>query len=69
MNIALLLNIIELSLSVIKSQTSSNVADKIDEATAIGRIVLAGRQAYQDQVGQPLDESLIKPAPPLSPTV
>lgn len=67
MKVALLLNIIELATGVIKSQTSSNVADKIDEATAIGRIVLAGRQAYLDQVGQPLDESLIKPQPPLTP--
>lgn len=66
MKVALLLNIIELATGVIKSQTSSNVADKIDEATAIGRIVLAGRQAYLDQVGQPLDESLIKPQPPLA---
>jgi len=65
MNPTLLLTIIELAASVIKSQTSTNVADKIDEATAIGRIVLAGRQAYQEQVGQPLDESLIKPEPPL----
>ena len=65
MNPALLLEIIQLAAAVIKSQTSANVADKIDEATAIGRIVLAGRQAYQDQVGQPLDESLIKPEPPL----
>lgn len=61
MNPLLILKIAELALSIIKSQTSSNVADKIDEATALGRIVLAGRQAYQDQVGMPLDESLIKP--------
>jgi hypothetical protein len=66
MNPQLLLSIIELAVSVIKSQTSTNVADKIDEATAIGRIVLAGRQAYQNQVGKPLDESLIKPEPPLT---
>lgn len=61
MNPLLILKIAELALSIIKSQTSPNVADKIDEATAIGRIVLAGRQAYQDQMGMPLDESLIKP--------
>ena len=66
MNLALILQIIELATGIIKSQTSQNVADKIDEATAIGRIVLAGRQAYQDQVGQPLDESLIKPEDPLT---
>lgn len=66
MNLALLLEIIQLAAGVIKSQTSDNVDDKIDEATAIGRIILAGRQAYQNQVGQPLDESLIKPEAPLS---
>ena len=65
MNIQLLLQIISIAADVIKSQTSTDADDKIDEATAIGRIVLAGRQAYQDQLGMPLDESLIKPEAPL----
>ena len=64
----LLLQIIEIAVAVIKSQTSFGVAEKIDEATAIGRIVLLGRQAYVDQVGKPLDETLIKPALPLTST-
>lgn len=61
----LLITIIQLAASVIKSKISTNPADKIDELTAIGRIVVAGRKAYQDQAGKPLDESLIKPEAPI----
>lgn len=61
----LLLTIIELAAAVLKSRTSTNAADHIDEGLAIARIVQAGRQAYQDQTGKPLDESLIKPQEPI----
>lgn len=60
MNPLLLLEIIQLAASIIKSQTSDAVDAKIDEAAAITRIVVAGRQAYQDSTGEPLDESKIR---------
>jgi len=60
MNISLLLQIIGMASNIIKSQTSDRVDDKIDEGLAIARIVAAGRQAYLDNTGEPLDESLIR---------
>lgn len=66
MNPLLLLEIIQIAASIIKSKTSPNTADHIDEGLAIARIVQAGRQAYQDQMGKPLDESLIKPQEPIA---
>jgi len=65
MNIELIISIIQLAAGIIRSQLNPSAADKIDVATALGRIVLKGREAYEQHVGAPLDESLIKPEPPL----
>lgn len=59
-------SIIQLAIAIAKSQVSFTASEKIDEATALGRIAILARQAYQDQVGKPLDETLIKPAAPLT---
>ncbi len=61
MNTAILLQIIELALAVIKSRTSSNTDDKIDEGLAIARIYQHGKEAMDLQTGQSVDESLIVP--------
>jgi len=58
-------SIIQLAIAIAKSQVSFTAADKIDEATALGRIAILARQAYKDQVGKPLDEALIKPEAPI----
>ena len=60
MNPALLLEIIQLAAGVIKAQTGPKVDGAIDEGIAIARIVAAGRQAYLDHTGEPLDESSIR---------
>lgn len=65
MNLELLLQILNLTAGVIKSRTSDHIDDKIDEATALARIVAAGRQAYEDHTGEPLDESKIHPQDPI----
>ena len=61
MNTTILLKIIELAASILKSRTSSDTDDKIDEALAIAQICQYGRQALEMQTGQSIDETLIQP--------
>lgn len=65
MNTVLLFKIIELALGIVKSRTSTDVDDKIDEALALAQIYQYGKQAFDLQVGQPVDEGLITPKEPL----
>lgn len=65
MNTALMLEIIRLAASIIQSQTTDNVDQKIDEGVAIASIAAAAHKAYEDNVGKPIDESLLKYQEPI----
>ena len=58
----LALYIIEAALAAIKGKISGK---KVETTEAFVRIVRAGYQGYQAELGQPLDEAKIRPFEPL----
>ena len=58
----LALYIIEAALAAIKGKVSGK---KVETSDAFVRIVRAGYQGYQAEVGRPLDETRIRPFEPL----
>ncbi|HEY2382983.1 MAG TPA: hypothetical protein VGK48_17540 [Terriglobia bacterium] len=65
MNTNFALEIIELALSIVKSQTTGTVQQDAGLAAALVSIIGKAVQAYEQNTGQPLDASLIKAEPPL----
>ena len=63
--ITTILMIIETALGLVKQQLGSGAAAPIDAAEAITDIIAKAMAAYQQQTGQPIDVSLIKPYEPI----
>ena len=61
MNPNLIIQILQLSLSLAQAQLTGKPAQDFSLAQVLLEIVQKGAQAYQLQTGQPLDVSLIKP--------
>jgi len=57
----LIVQILQLALSLVESQTSGKAQSDATLAQTLLNIVQAAAQAYQSQTGQPIDPSLIKP--------
>ena len=65
MNTNFAIEIIELALSVMKTQTTGKTQQDAALVAALVNIIGKSIQAYEEQTGQPLDPSLIKPEPPM----
>jgi hypothetical protein len=61
MNPNVAFEIVELALSLLKSQTSGKIQQDANLADVLAQIVGKAAQAYRDHTGQPLDPSLIQP--------
>ena len=60
MNATVALEIIDLALSIAKTQTAGKLQQGAALADTLLQIIQKAVQAYQNQTGQPLDPSLIK---------
>jgi hypothetical protein len=65
MNSDLIVQILQLAASVIRGQTDVAVQHDANVAQTLVHIVQAAARAYENQTGQPIDPSLIKPEAPL----
>ena len=65
MSVKILIEIIELGLSLVKNQTNGKLQQNATVAAALVAIVSKAIQAYEAHTGQPLDLSLIKPEAPI----
>ena len=65
MNIDVALAIVELALSLAKSQASGDVQSGVKLADTLSAIVQTAARAYQDHTGEALDPSLIKAEDPI----
>ena len=61
MNPNLIMQILQLALSLAQAQLTGKPAQDLSIAKTLLEIVQKGAQAYQLQTGRPLDVSLIKP--------
>jgi hypothetical protein len=61
MNPNLIMQILQLALSLAQAQLTGKPAQNVSIAQVLLEIVQKGAQAYQLQTGRPLDVSLIKP--------
>jgi len=64
MNLTIALQILDLAFNVLKTQTGGKLQQDATVGEILLQIVAKARQAYEMELGQPLDPSLIKTEPP-----
>ena len=64
-DIALALEIVYLAVSLVKPQTSGRLHTAEDIGKTLSEIVRVAAQAHQDQIGRPVDPSLIRSEEPV----
>ncbi|OLD57224.1 MAG: hypothetical protein AUI54_03440 [Acidobacteria bacterium 13_1_40CM_2_56_5] len=65
MNIDIALEIVYLAVSLVKTQTGSSLHAAEDLGKTLSEIVRVAAQAYQDQMGRPVDPSFIRSEEPV----
>jgi hypothetical protein len=65
MTVKIIIDMIELALSLVKNQSNGKLQHNATVAAVLVSIINKAIQAYESHTGQPLDVSLIKPEAPV----